>query len=647
MRPLTARARQTRLSTRHACGLALATTLLATGLLAPVATLAQGAPETLRIEVNPPKPGIRAVTLDGRYRPVISRDDTGVVIDALGSSSSAPPCDVKLQVTLENSRVLNRDANICSGGTLVVDVEDDGRPGAARVINGTGPAPIAGTAASNSGSKSAASSSTASPATSPSAPAAQAQTQVQAPTSGASGSARGADKPANGAALKPLEPSGTLETTKKPEGGSDLSSIVGESLNRHRDGGQPPAAATGGQTVIISGSENRTWQAEPGNIPGDKSYLTHGVPGTDDIDFRAACLTQSGQATIVFAQTSASTSEGKTEPVSISSGGFSMTYSAVGSSRNNQYGQSFPQIALPMTDPLWQAMIKESQLTIQVQGTPAYSVSLKGSATPVRLFLATCAEAQKIVGEDPALLPGAAGGNLIAQADVSCTEAGRIRSLEAERNGEIIFRNDGGRPVDVNWIDYDGAAQYFATLQPGQVLNQPTYVSHAWLVRESNGPCLGIYVSRTPYREVVISGGRAPAPVQPGFGAPAGGDGWSQPGSIDGFGGPAGPIPPGDIGGGRSLGPNASWQPAPVSSTSAGGPLVNYLCTGGADLQVSFSAGGDRVTVAEMGQYPVTLPRISAGTNFLYAEGAFAFQGQERSTTWSRPGAQDVYCLAQ
>ncbi|EFO32240.1 putative transcription factor her-8a [Roseibium sp. TrichSKD4] len=113
--------------------------LLATAgcLSAPIAN-AQTAPETVRINVDPPSPGIRSVLIDKKYRPIINRDKDGVIIDTLGSSDKLPPCDVKLEVTLENSRVLHRNAHLCSGDTLTVDVELDGKPGQARVIRGTG-----------------------------------------------------------------------------------------------------------------------------------------------------------------------------------------------------------------------------------------------------------------------------------------------------------------------------------------------------------------------------------------------------------------------------------------------------------------------------------------------------------------------------
>lgn len=658
MRLLIAHARQINKQARIAAGTALVL------LAATSAVLAQTPPETLRIQVKPADPGIRSISIDGRYRPIISRDDSGVVIDTLGSSDKPPACSVQLEVTLENSRVLNRSAEICSGGTLIVDVDSDGKPGTARVVGeGTGavsaPAttsqPPAVTSVPDRQDTAAPAAQTQSPTETPAA--SQAVTEPTEPRQNAT--PQETAKPetqqtpdSQNGILKPLEtvetPIDEQRTTPKSE--EDFSKMVGDSLNRHKDGNGPAATSpTGGRSVTVAPSEDRAWQTEPGNQSGAPTYLTHGVPQTDDIDFRAACRTQSGQATIVFAQTSASTAEGVTEPVSISAGSFSMTYSATGSSANNQYGQSFPQITLPMTDPLWQTLIQESTISVKIQGTPAYTVSLKGSAKPVRLFVATCSEAQTIVEDgssgfgDPNGFGGSGPGDQFPVhfvADFSCADAGRVRSQEGERGGQIVFKNNSARSVDINWIGYNGEVRHFATLQPGQLLNQQTFVTHAWLVQETGGRCLGIVVSRTPYREVDISGGRPTTQAPPPrFNAPnyPENNTFGAPPAGSPFGGLDGRLPPANIGGGpQTL--NAPISPA--NSTQ----FADYLCTGGVDLHVSFSPDRSVATVAEIGRQPLSLPRLGGASQFAYGSNGFSLQGSLQNATWSRPGQRDVFC---
>ena len=578
--------------------------------------LAQTAPETLRINVEPAKPGIRSITINRKYRPIISRDDAGVVIDTMGSDSALPPCEIDLQVTLENSRVLNRQADICSGNTLVVDVNNDGKPGSARVIGGT------------SGSVSA-------PAA-PNAPAATTRTERPAAETTPARETTPGDRPALVTETDQLE---SREPEAPEEGAAETGilkplervDINGQGAETSGTPGLDPDNQTSGQPGIIadqsgytiSPSEDRVWNTTTGFGPGSRTDLIHGVPETDDVDFRAACLTQSGQATVVFSQTSSSLAQGLTAPVRISAGDFSASYDAIGGGTNNQYGQSFPQVVLPMTDPLWQALIAQSELLVEVEGLPPYSVSLKGSAQPVRLFVATCAAPQTIIGEENGF-----GSNqtVAVGADASCSEAGRIRSLDGNQPGQIVFRNTSQSTVVVHWIDYNGGERAYARLEPGQILEQQTYVSHAWLVRSASGQCLGIYVTRTPYREVVISGGNAPAqPAQQPFSFPQ-----EQV--------PAGPVPPGTIGGGFSQAPVQS------SASVASAQVADYLCTAGVDLQVSFSPDGSTATVAEMGQGVVTLPRQGGASSFTYSAQGFTLSGQIQNATWTRPGLRDVFC---
>jgi len=586
---------------------ALGAGAFAFAVLAATDLHAQTPSETMRINVVPPKPAIRSITIGKRYKPIISRDDEGVVVDTLGSADTPPPCETELEVTLENSRVLHRTVNICTGNTLSVDVASDGKPGSARVIEGTAGPVYAPTQRDK----------TVTPAY---------NTDTPAATGTDTASGRKTDS------FEPLAP----EETPGPAADDAFSrdGVVGQDLPALGSDTQPgqspdvtqapsdaPAVVSTQQDVIVSPSEDRVWNAEPGNLPGARTTLTHGVPETDDTDFFAVCQTQSGNATVVFSQTSATTREGAYQTVRVSAGAYDQIYEAVGSSTGNQYGQSFPQAVVPMTDPLWEAMIREGEIRIEIEGVPPYSVSLKGSANPVKLFVATCGEPQQIVSDNGIPVNGAEE----AGADVACSELGRIRSIEGVRPGQIVFRNMGREPVEVHWIDYSGGERPYARLEPGQILEQQTYVTHAWMVRGMSGQCRGIFVTRTPYREVVITGARQPLAPSPNLGFP-------------GESTPPGPVPPGDVGGGfEPSGPNASFGPQ-----AGAGEVADYLCTAGVDLHVTFSPDGGTATVAEMGRGVATLAR--QGNGFYYAGQGQVLKGDPRNAIWSRPGLADVFC---
>ncbi|GGB40531.1 hypothetical protein GCM10011316_10720 [Roseibium aquae] len=575
--------------------------LLLGGLLAATPGLAQTPPETLRINVEPPSPGIRSILIDKRFRPIINRDSEGVIIDTIGNNGTLPPCEVELEVTLENSRVLHRGANLCTGGTLVVDVETDGKPGRARVVGGsTGiqPGPVGGQA---------------DPPTSTRSPAASEPAQD------------GLDPLSPAGGLEPLDSAeipqtsvdaGAPETSAPPE--RDLSAIVQDSLARQG----APAGNTG--AITIGPSDDRVWSAETGNGPGTISTLIHTVPGTEDADFRASCSTQAGQAVVRLVQTHPGIQEGVGHPVRLSAGDFNQTYTAMPSSANNRFGLSFPELTLDLADPLWQALIRHNELTVAIQGMTPYAVSLSGSASPVRLFVAGCSAPQQIIGETD-FSDGEFGVASIGTGDVPCSEAGRIRSMDGVRPGQIVFRNSSPMPIDVNWIDYNGGERAYARLQPGQILEQQTFVSHAWMVRGTSGQCQGIYVSSTPYREVVITGIT---------GSPqGGGTGLGQPlEPLAPF--PSGPVPPADIG-----------TAAPILQTGPGsGQVADYLCTAGIDLNVVFSADGQTATVAEMGYRAILLNRQPAASGFHFEAQGHVLRGQINNATWARPGLRDVFC---
>ncbi|WP_299819442.1 hypothetical protein [uncultured Roseibium sp.] len=607
---------------RHNAAHARFAPVLASGLLAACSFIlpfsgqvahAQSVPETVRINVEPPEPGIRSITVNKKYRPIISRDGNGVVIDTMGSDNQLPPCEVKLEVTLENSRVLHRDADICSGNTLVVDVSSDGKPGAAARVVGTSSGTAAGPVSATS---------------------TETETRPQTQTSSSREPADDSNAtiteikpPVEPGGLEPLERVDTPISTPDQEStdtarlSGDLETIVRDRLSNGGSGNAQP--------VLVTPREDRQWFAEPGSQPGALTVLQHTVEQTDDRDFRAECSNQSGFARLTFQQAPAGLLEGMPQAVRISAGDFEATYNAFGSSASNEAGQSLPELNIEMSDLLWEEMIRQTELSIGVEGMPVYTVSLRGSANPVRLFVATCALPQQIVSDDAFGVPGQEAGS-----DVSCAELGRIRSVEAVRPGQIVFRNASRQPIEVHWIDYRGGERPYARLEPGQILEQQTYVSHAWSVRGANGECRGVYVTKTPYREVVING---PADFNPGgsnVNNPFGGQGGFPNGpQNNGF--PTGPVPPGDVGG---------LNPPEFGQQTARANVADYLCTAGIDLNVVFSPDGQSATVAEMGYGAVTLQRAGGANTFYFESQGHVLKGQLHNATWSRPGLRDVFC---
>lgn len=67
---------------------------------------------------------------------------------------------------------------------------------------------------------------------------------------------------------------------------------------------------------------------------------------------------------------------------------------------------------------------------------------------------------------------------------VSCPGefANDLRSHDSGVPTEITFVNGMPDAISVFWIDYEGQAQYYATLSPGELLVQSTFLMHPWLV---------------------------------------------------------------------------------------------------------------------------------------------------------------------
>ena len=75
-----------------------------------------------------------------------------------------------------------------------------------------------------------------------------------------------------------------------------------------------------------------------------------------------------------------------------------------------------------------------------------------------------------------------------AQADNRCSNAGR--SLVASYAVNLTFKNNTKHSVNVLWINYEGAREFYRRLPPGKQYVQPTYRTHPWVVTDIKGNCL-------------------------------------------------------------------------------------------------------------------------------------------------------------
>lgn len=78
-----------------------------------------------------------------------------------------------------------------------------------------------------------------------------------------------------------------------------------------------------------------------------------------------------------------------------------------------------------------------------------------------------------------------------------CEATNQLRSKNGELAINVVFRNQRSDDVTVNWVNYQGQEITYGVLASGQEWTQPTYVTHPWVIRDSNGSCLQAYDSLT------------------------------------------------------------------------------------------------------------------------------------------------------
>jgi VHL beta domain/Stigma-specific protein, Stig1 len=76
---------------------------------------------------------------------------------------------------------------------------------------------------------------------------------------------------------------------------------------------------------------------------------------------------------------------------------------------------------------------------------------------------------------------------------------GGVRSISSAAGASFTLLNESDASVDLKWVDYSGAEQSYGTLAAGANLNQGTYVTHVWNVRnDADGGFLGGFVLDSP-----------------------------------------------------------------------------------------------------------------------------------------------------
>jgi hypothetical protein len=60
------------------------------------------------------------------------------------------------------------------------------------------------------------------------------------------------------------------------------------------------------------------------------------------------------------------------------------------------------------------------------------------------------------------------------------------RSLHSDSPESLSFLNASAQPIKIYWLNFKGQRVFYQTLQPGEVYDQETFLTHPWVVTDEN-----------------------------------------------------------------------------------------------------------------------------------------------------------------
>ncbi len=216
----------------------------------------------------------------------------------------------------------------------------------------------------------------------------------------------------------------------------------------------PPPPAAGAPAPVTS---DAVWTFSSTRENGSLAFA---VPNSDNSEFTAVCSPRSNQATVALGRSSPEVQPGRAVTVSFSAGSFAGSYRATGSDVSQLSRLSNPLIKLKTDDPLWQAIIHGSALTIRIGSAAPYTLSLKGSAAQAGPFLAYCSPPPPVVATPPAFsgppIPSPDSGTI----PFACDDGSFISVLFDDANARVIVTEAGAPPMTLRRVASNRGARY-------------------------------------------------------------------------------------------------------------------------------------------------------------------------------------------
>ncbi|OYX13392.1 MAG: hypothetical protein B7Z15_07450, partial [Rhizobiales bacterium 32-66-8] len=87
-------------------------------------------------------------------------------------------------------------------------------------------------------------------------------------------------------------------------------------------------------------------------------------------------------------------------------------------------------------------------------------------------------------------LTAAATGALAAE---GCQDERSIKSADSATATKVQFKNESKSRIKIYWLNYDGKREHYSDVAPGRSYTQETYMTHPWVVTDTNGQCILLF----------------------------------------------------------------------------------------------------------------------------------------------------------
>ncbi|MDJ0513139.1 MAG: hypothetical protein QNJ62_06815 [Methyloceanibacter sp.] len=289
--------------------------------------------------------------------------------------------------------------------------------------------------------------------------------------------------------------------------------------------------------------EQMSWTVNsyPSDFPEetDTVILTYGIPETDAVAFEAVCGGPDGSTPrVVFWYDTVDLTANEDVVLSLSAEDFADDVPAKVYGKDAEVGVSGLEATFSVSAPIWQVMKQGGVLTYGIAGGQFQKLQLSGAQSMLRKFTAACS------GETDPVLAGEVGttdslvrdptartigssvaSSLMAAASVppdgsaasakvdavSCTQFGKIRSMQSKVPVTMTFVNKSDGYRGIVWIDTEGTPIDNTGLNRGETAIVPTFETHAWMITDGPGNCIEMVVAGNEDATFDIT---APAPAQ-------------------------------------------------------------------------------------------------------------------------------------